>query len=189
MIMDKIIKKEILELKSVLDKIGGKELKKFSLLCEEGKKTIKNNKIMFCGNGGSASDSQHLATELVVKYKKKRSAIPAMALTTDTSVLTAIGNDYDFKKIFSRQIEALGRKGDLLILITTSGNSQNLIEAAKVAKKKKIKIFCFSGNNGGKIKNYCKNTIIIKSNNTSLIQVVEIFLGQIFCGQLEKKIS
>ena len=112
-----------------------------------------------------------------------------MALTTDTSVLTAIGNDYDFKKIFSRQIEALGRKGDLLILITTSGNSQNLIEAAKVAKKKKIKIFCFSGNNGGKIKNYCKNTIIIKSNNTSLIQVVEIFLGQIFCGQLEKKIS
>ena len=91
--MQKIIKKEILELKSILDRIDGKELKKFSLLCKEGQKTIKNNKIMFCGNGGSASDSQHLATELVVKYKKKRSAIPAIALTTDTSVLTAIGND------------------------------------------------------------------------------------------------
>jgi len=187
--MQKIIKKEILELKSILDRIDGKELKKFSLLCKEGQKTIKNNKIMFCGNGGSASDSQHLATELVVKYKKKRSAIPAIALTTDTSVLTAIGNDYDFKKIFSRQVEALGRRGDILILITTSGDSQNLIEAVKIAKKKKIKTFCFSGNNGGQIKSYCKNTIIIKSNNSSLIQVVEIFLGQIFCGYLEKKIS
>ena len=146
----------------------------------------KGGKILFCGNGGSAADAQHLAAELVVKYKKKRKALPAIALSTDTSILTAIGNDYGFKKVFSRQVEAIGNKGDILILITTSGNSINLIEALKVAKKKGLKIYCFSGNNGGKIKRYLKNMVIIPSKNTSLIQVVEIFLGQLLCGYLEK---
>ena len=90
------------------------------------------------------------------------------------------------KKVFSRQVEAIGNKGDILILITTSGNSINLIEALKVAKKKGLKIYCFSGNSGGKIKRYLKNMVIIPSKNTSLIQVVEIFLGQLLCGYLEK---
>ncbi len=187
--MKNIINKEINELKRILNNIDNKELKVFNLLCRESKKALRKNKILFCGNGGSAADAQHLAAELVVKYKKKRKAIPAIALTTDTSILTAIGNDYDFKKIFSRQIEAIGKRGDIILLITTSGNSENLIEAIKTAKKKGLKTFCFSGNNGGKLKKYCKNSIIIKSNNTSLIQVVEIFLGQIFCNELEKNIS
>lgn len=184
------LQKEIKELNFILNKINKTDYNKFNLLCNDALKAIKkNNKILFCGNGGSAADAQHLATELVVKYKKKRKAISAMSLSTDTSILTAIGNDYDFSKIFSRQIEGLGRSGDILLLITTSGNSKNLIEAAKAAKKKRIKVFCFSGNNGGKIKRYCKNVIKIQSNNTSLIQVIEIFLGQIFCGFLEKNIS
>ena len=184
------IKKEILELNFILNNINKRDLIKFNLLCKDALKALKKkNKILFCGNGGSAADAQHLAAELIVKYKKKRPAIPAISLSTDTSILTAIGNDYSFTKIFSRQIEGIGRSGDILLLITTSGNSANLIEAAKVAKKKGIKVFCFSGNNGGKIKKYCKNVIKIQSKNTSLIQVVEIFLGQIFCGQLEKYIS
>ena len=104
-----------------------------------------DKKMLFCGNGGSASDAQHIAAELVSRYKTERKGLGAIALTTDSSILTAIGNDYGFKYIFSRQIEAIGNKGDIIIAITTSGNSQNLIEALKVAKQKKImKIFdCF----------------------------------------------
>ena len=131
--------------------------KNFYILCKESIKAItKGKKIIFFGNGGSAADAQHLATELTVRFKKKRRALPAIALTTDTSALTAIGNDFGFKYIFSRQIEAIGNKGDICIAITTSGNSQNLIEAIKVANKKKLKTFCFSGNNGGKIIKYIK---------------------------------
>jgi D-sedoheptulose 7-phosphate isomerase len=184
--MKNIINKEINELKKILNNIDNNDLKVLNLLCKESKKIIKKNKILFCGNGGSAADAQHLAAELVVKYKKKRKAIPAIALSTDTSILTAIGNDFDFKKIFSRQVEAIGKRGDIIVFITTSGNSENLIEAAKTANKKGLKTFCFSGNKGGKLRKYCKNNIIIKSNNSSLIQVVEIFLGQIFCNELEK---
>ena len=183
---NKLFYNEVNELSLIFKKFNTKSLKIFSNLCIEASKAVDKNKILFCGNGGSAADAQHLAAELVVKYKKKRKALPAIALSTDTSILTAIGNDYEFKKVFSRQVEAIGNKGDILILITTSGNSINLIEALKVAKKKGLKVYCLSGNNGGKIKKYLKNIIVIPSKNTSLIQVVEIFLGQLLCGYLEK---
>jgi D-sedoheptulose 7-phosphate isomerase len=160
--------------------------KNFYLLCKESIKAVINGKkIIFFGNGGSAADAQHLATELTVRFKKKRSALPALALTTDTSALTAIGNDLGFKYIFSRQLEAIGNKGDVCIAITTSGNSQNLIEAIRIANKKKLKTFCLSGNNGGRIKKYIKNSIIVPSFTTAEIQVVQIFIGQIFCEILE----
>lgn len=160
--------------------------KNFEYLCKKSIVAINNNrKIIFLGNGGSASDAQHLATELTCKFKKKRRALPALALTTDTSALTAIGNDYGFKYIFSRQIEAIGNKGDILIAITTSGNSLNLIEALKIAKRKKILTFCFSGNNGGKLKRYTQYPIILKSNETDVLQVAEIAIGQIYCSILE----
>ena len=110
---------EVNELSLIFKNINIKSLKVFSNLCDEALKAVKKNKILFCGNGGSAADAQHLAAELVVKYKKKRKALPAIALSTDTSILTAIGNDYGFKKVFSRQVEAIGNKGDILILITT----------------------------------------------------------------------
>lgn len=162
----------------------------FNELLNNGISTIKNgNKIIFFGNGGSAADAQHLATELTVRFKKNRKAIAAIALTTDTSALTAIGNDFKFKYIFSRQIEAIGKEGDLCIAITTSGNSQNLIEAIKIANKKKINSYCFSGNKGGKIKKYCHKTILIPSKNTAQIQVIEIFIGQLFCSVLEEYCS
>ena len=160
--------------------------KNFSSLCLKSIKAIKaNKKIIFIGNGGSASDSQHLATELTCKFRKKRVALPGIALTTDTSALTAIGNDFGFKYIFSRQIEALGNKGDILVAISTSGNSKNILEASKVAKKKGIITFCFVGNEGGKLKRYIDYPIILKSNKTDILQVAEIAIGQIYCSIVE----
>lgn len=162
--------------------------KKFFILCTESIKAIKDGKkIIFFGNGGSAADAQHLATELTVRFRKNRKALPSLALTTDTSALTAIGNDFGFKYIFSRQIEAIGNQGDICIAITTSGNSANIIEAAKIANKMKLKTFCFSGNGGGKLKKYIKNSIIVPSSVTADIQVVEIFIGQTFCDILEQE--
>ncbi len=158
----------------------------FQNLCIKSIKAIKKKrKIIFFGNGGSAADAQHLATELTVRFKKKRKALAALALTTDTSALTAIANDFDFKYVFSRQLEALAQKGDIVIALTTSGNSSNLIEAMKIANKIKAATFCLSGNKGGKLKRYVKYPIIINSNNTAAIQVVEIFIGQIFCQIIE----
>lgn len=174
------------ELTNILNVFLLQKNKNFNKLCLRSIKAIKNKKkIIFFGNGGSASDSQHLATELTVRFKKNRKALPGLALTTDTSALTAIGNDFGFESIYSRQIEALGRPGDICIAITTSGNSKNLIQAIKIANKKRLITFCFSGNNGGKIKKFIKFPIIIPSKNTALIQVLEIFIGQIYCNIIE----
>jgi D-sedoheptulose 7-phosphate isomerase len=182
-----LLVKEINDISSLLNNLRNKNLQNFDTLCLHALRAIKNGKkIIFFGNGGSASDAQHLAAELVCKYKKKRKAIAGISLSTDTSILTSIGNDLDFKYIFSRQIEAIGNQGDIAIAITTSGNSKNLIEAVKSAHIKKITSFCFSGNNGGKIKKYVKFPILIPSKTTSQIQVVEILIGQIFCEFLEE---
>ena len=151
-----------------------------------GQNYQKKGKIIFFGNGGSAADAQHLATELTCKFKIKRKPLPGIALTTDTSALTAIGNDFSYNQVFSRQLEALGKRGDLAIAITTSGNSNNLIEAAKTSKRKGIKIFSLSGNKGGRIKNYVDGVVNVPSKIPSQIQVAEILIGQMFCGYLEE---
>ena len=189
-----LIKRELIEdinltLKT-LEKLKIQSNNVFINLCDKSIKSIrKNKKILFFGNGGSAADSQHLATEITVRFKKNRKAMPAISLATDTSALTAIGNDFDFKKIFSGQIEAIGNTGDIAIGITTSGNSENIIEAYKICKKKKILFFAFSGNDGGKLKKYCKNIIKIPSNETSIIQTVEILVGQTLCKIIEKSLT
>ena len=187
-----LINKEIFELKEVIkiiEKNNFSKLNNFERLCRTSLKAIKNKKkIIFFGNGGSAADSQHLATELSVRYKKNRKAIAGVALSADSSAITAAGNDFGFKYIFSRQIEALGNSGDVIIALTTSGNSQNLIEACKIAKKKKIFTACFSGNNGGKLKKYVKCAVIIPSNITSIIQVIELLMGQVLCEFLEENV-
>lgn len=188
-IIKKKIFREINSLNNNLTQLSKNDLIPFQSLCAEAIKTIKNNKkIILFGNGGSAADAQHLATELTVKYQKVRKPIAAISLATDTSALTAIGNDFNFDKIFSRQIEALAQKGDLVLGITTSGMSPNIIEAFKIANKMKVKNYCFTGNKGGKIKNYCKNCIIFPKTSTSQTQVMQIFLGQIFCEILEEKL-
>ena len=188
--LNNLIRKEFFEIRSLLNYRKFINNKNFIKLIDETIDTIQNGgKIFFYGNGGSASDAQHLAAELVVKYKRKRKAIPAIALSTDTSILTATANDFSFNKVFSRQIEALGKENDISLAITTSENSKNLIEAAKIAKKKRMKTFCFSGNKGGKLKKFIKYPIIINSNNTSVIQVIEITLGQIFCNIIENSLD
>jgi len=182
-----LLNNEIIKIQEAFAKISTSELKNFNKLCLLSVQQIKKgNKIIFFGNGGSASDAQHLATEIVVRYQKNRKALPAISLATDTSILTAIGNDFGFEKIFSRQIEALGNKGDIAIAITTSGNSKNLIQACLMAKKKGLFTFCFSGNKGGKLKKFVQSPIIIPSKQTSVIQVCEITIGQVLCEYIEK---
>ena len=174
----------------ILKDFEGKDLDNFFKLCEISAKSLRQKgKIIFFGNGGSAADSQHLATELIVRFRKNRNSISALALTTDVTAISAIGNDFSFEKIFSRQLESLGRSGDIAVALTTSGNSKNLIEAAKVSRKKKIKMFCFSGNKGGKLRKYVDYPIILKSKNTAALQTCEVHLGQILCGYLEEKLG
>jgi len=172
----------------LLKKLDKKEI--FTNLINEGFKTLKNKgKIVFFGNGGSASDAQHLATELTVRYKKNRKALAAISLATDTSTLTAIGNDFSFEEIFSRQIEAICNKNDLAIGITTSGNSKNIIKAIKQCQKQKITVFLLVGNNGGRVKQLTKNIIPFPKTATSHVQTMQIFLGQLFCEIMEEKLT
>ncbi len=148
-------------------------------------------KIMFCGNGGSAADSQHLAAELVVRLSgdMDRHAMPALALTTDTSILTASSNDYGFDHVFSRQIKALGRPGDVLIAISTSGNSPNIIKAVETARKRQIQTIGFSGGDGGKIAGLANKIILVPSANVQRIQEAHITIGHIIIGLIELGMS
>lgn len=154
-------------------------------------KIIENGgKILFCGNGGSAADSQHLAAELVVRLRSsfERPAIPAIALTVDTSILTAGGNDYGFDYVFSRQVEALGTSKDALIAISTSGNSPNVIKAIEQAQKKNMFVVGFLGGNGGKIKDMCQLSFVSPSYNTARIQETHILVGHILCEIIEESL-
>ena len=146
-------------------------------------------KIMFFGNGGSAADCQHLATELTIRYKTDRAPIAAVALTTDTSALTAGGNDLGFENIFSRQIEAIGKPGDVAIGISTSGNSENVIRALKTAQALDIVAAALGGKDGGKLVGVADPLIIVPSDTTARIQEMHIMLGQMLCGALELELG
>lgn len=146
-------------------------------------------KILFFGNGGSAADAQHLATELVVRFKADRPAIAAIALTTDTSALTAGGNDFGFDAVFSRQIEALGREGDLALGFSTSGNSPNVLKALEQGRSQGLVTGAFTGGTGGKMAGLADLTITVPSSNTARIQEMHITLGHILCGALEKRLG
>ena len=145
----------------------------------------KGKKILICGNGGSAADSQHIATELVVRLKMKRKALPAIALTTDSSILTAAGNDFGFKYIFSRQVEALGNAGDLLVCISTSGKSANVLEAAKVARKQRLKVMSLTGKGSSPLSKLAHTAISVPSSETQRIQEGHITILHILCAQSE----
>lgn len=148
----------------------------------------KGNKSLIAGNGGSAADAQHIAGEFVSKFYFDRPGLPSIALTTDTSILTAVANDYGYEKLFSRQIQALGQKGDVFIGITTSGNSKNIIEALKECKSKGITTICFTGKSGGLIKLECDYCICIPSDETPRIQEAHILIGHIVCSVVEEAI-
>ena len=160
-------------------------IKDAAKLCVKALK--EGGKVLLCGNGGSAADAQHIAAELSGRFKKERSALAGIALTTDTSALTAIGNDYGFDKVFSRQVEALAKKGDVLIAISTSGNSANVINAIKSAQKIGCKVITLTGKDGGKMANMGDVNIIIPSNNTPRIQEMHIMVGHIICALVDEE--
>jgi D-sedoheptulose 7-phosphate isomerase len=145
------------------------------------------HKILLCGNGGSAADAQHIAAELTGRYKIERRGLPAIALTTDTSALTAIGNDYGYDQIFSRQVEALAQKGDLLIGISTSGNSANVIYAMQQARELGCRTIGLSGKGGGKLSDVCDLNIIVPSDDTARIQEMHILIGHILCQLIDNE--
>lgn len=142
-------------------------------------------KILLMGNGGSAADSQHIAAEIVGRYKKERRGLPAIALTTDTSILTSVGNDYGYDYIFARQIEALCQKEDLVIGITTSGNSKNVVNAIEEAKRIGATTVGLTGGSGGKLAGMCDYNLIMPSSDTPRIQEAHIFVGHSLCDLLE----
>ena len=145
-------------------------------------------KVILIGNGGSASDSQHIAAELVGKFKLDRKSLPAIALTTNTSIITALANDYGYDTVFSRQLESLANDKDVLIVISTSGNSPNILRAVDTAKSKNIKVVGMTGRNGGKLKNMVDILINIPSDDTPRIQEGHITVGHIICGLVEKEL-
>ncbi len=164
-----------------------KKLEKSSSIIS--KSLTSKRTIFWCGNGGSAADSQHIAAELVGRFKKDRKPLRSIALTTDTSVLTCISNDYSYEEIFSRQLNALGKKGDTLVVITTSGNSKNIKKVLIQAKKMSIKTIGLLGKGGGDCKNLLDISMIVPSNDTARIQEMHILIGHLMCELVEHKLG
>lgn len=154
--------------------------------CEMMTTALKNgNKVLFAGNGGSAADAQHLAAELTGRFVKERKALPGIALTVDTSAMTAIANDYHYDRVFARQVEAFAKPGDLFIGISTSGNSQGILKAFETAAQYGCKTLGLSGRDGGKMNGACDLNIIVPSNTTARIQEMHILIGHIMCQAVD----
>ncbi|MDH3233103.1 MAG: SIS domain-containing protein [Alphaproteobacteria bacterium] len=161
-----------------------------ALLVEQCAEALSDGgKLMFFGNGGSAADAQHLATELTVRFSRDRAPLAALALTTDSSTLTAIGNDLGFTQVFARQIQALGRPGDVAIAISTSGRSDNVIEGLKAARALEISAAGFGGGDGGGMVGLADPLLIVPSTTTARVQEMHIMLGQMLCGALEQRLG
>jgi len=177
---------ESIDIKSKLLLINVRDIEKVTKVIISAFK--KGNKVFLCGNGGSAADAQHIAGELECKLYLDRDPMPAIALHCNTSSITAIGNDLGFDKTFSRKVEALGEKGDVLIALSTSGASPNILEALEIAKKKGLKTVGFTGKSGGKMKGLCEILIKVPSDNTPRIQEAHILIGHIICEIVEREL-
>ena len=185
-----IIDKNIQEIKKLLDIITKEEISLIIQIAKEIVKTLESGGCIFwCGNGGSASQSQHLAAEFIGRFKDYRQPYKSISLTSDSAVMTCISNDFGFDNLFSRQIDGLGKKGDLLIALSTSGNSLNIKNAIKKAKTKQIKSISILGKGGGEIKHLADLTLIINSNSTTRIQEMHALIGHIICEIVEEQIS
>jgi len=149
----------------------------------------RGGKLLLCGNGGSAADSQHIAAELTGRFVKDRRPLAAVALSTDTSALTCIANDYSFDEVFSRQVMALGQRGDCLLGISTSGNSRNIIRAAEVARPAGIHVIGLLGRDGGALRALCDVPIVVPSSTTARIQEAHIFIGHTLCAMVEEALG
>ena len=188
--LDRFYAEEFAEHSAVADATAAALSEPFAKLVEVSVKAIENGgKILFFGNGGSASDAQHLSTELSVRYVKDRAPIAAIALTTDTSALTAIGNDLGFEELFARQVSALGKPGDVALGISTSGRSPNVIRGLEVAREHGLVAAAFSGGDGGRLVGLADPLLIVPSRTTARIQEMHITLGQMLCGALEQSLG
>ena len=182
-------KQQTKELIEVLTYVGENLGPQIDKLAAEVVKSLKSGgKVILMGNGGSAGDAQHIAAEFVGRYKKERRSYPALALNTNTSSITAIGNDYGYEYTFSRQVEGFAKAGDVVIGISTSGNSANVYKALELAKKMNCYTAAFLGKSGGTIKDIADLPIIVKSNNTPRIQECHIFIGHTLCELVEKEL-
>jgi D-sedoheptulose 7-phosphate isomerase len=187
--MKKLIKEHISEHRATVDLIADldepiEKVANILIRCLE-----KGGTIFWCGNGGSASDSQHLAGELVGRFVKERKPLKSIALTADSAVMTCIVNDYGYEHIFSRQVEALGSDGDVLVGITTSGNSQNVLNAFEVAKQKDMTTIALLGKGGGSSIDLVEHPIVVPSNSTARIQEMHILIGHILCDLIEEGLN
>ena len=181
------LKNAIAEHQTMFAKLGDL-IPQISIVAEELKACIKRGgKILLMGNGGSAADSQHIAAEIVGRFKKERRGLAAIALTTDTSIITSVGNDYGYDYIFARQIEALCRPEDVVIGITTSGNSKNVVAAIEEANKLGATTIGLTGGSGGKMNELCKYNLVMPSSETARVQEAHIFVGHSLCDLLESE--
>jgi D-sedoheptulose 7-phosphate isomerase len=175
------LKQRLLEMPHIIEEIEKSSLAIISAY-------NKRNKLLLAGNGGSAADAQHIAAELVNRFGFDRPGLSAIALTTDTSILTSVGNDSGFEKIFARQADALGTEGDVFIALSTSGNSGNLVEALKICRAKKILTIGLIGSTGGKMADFCDICIKVPSSDTPRIQEIHIMIGHIICSIVEEEL-
>lgn len=182
------IEKELLGIAASFGELAGlaPALAEIAVVCAAALR--RGNKIMFCGNGGSAADAQHLAAELVGRYKLERPAMNALALTVDTSILTAVGNDYGYEDIFRRQLEGLGREGDVLVGLSTSGNSMNVVRAMELAKSRGVATVALTGQAGGSMAEMADFAIRVPSAATNHIQEMHIACGHLLCELVERSI-
>ena len=181
--MKNIIKQRLADHLEVLQKVMASDLPQKLEQCAERieKALSEGHKVLFCGNGGSAADSQHLAAEFVGRFQKERKGLPALALTVDTSILTAVANDYGYDTVFARQVQALGKPGDILVGISTSGNSQNVLQAIVEAKAKGMFCIGMTAEGGGKMADACDICLAVPAKVTARAQEMHILMGHILC--------
>ncbi len=180
--MEKIIERALRESIKVKEEFVQENISNLTFVAEKiANAFTSDRKLMICGNGGSAADAQHIAAEFVNRFMLERPSLPAVALTTDTSIITSIANDYSFDEVFSKQVKAIGMEGDILLAISTSGNSANVIAAIKAARGQGIYTVAFAGSDGGKIRTLADLSLVVKSNTTPRIQEAHILAGHIIC--------
>ena len=187
--MEEIVRKIIVESRSVQETFVRENASKMILLAEKISQAFNNDrKLLLCGNGGSAADAQHIAAELVNRFELERPPLPAIALTTDTSVITSIANDYSFEEVFSKQIKAIGSDGDVLLAITTTGNSHNILAAVRNAREQGILTAGLTGGDGGKLVKMVDISLVVRSDKTPRIQEAHIIIGHIISELVEKEL-
>lgn len=187
--MRELVKSTLEEHRQVVEKMAALEgeIASAGELC--GSALAQGQRIYLCGNGGSAADAQHIAAELIGRFVHDRRALPAIALTTDTSALTAIGNDYGYDEVFSRQVEGLCREGDVLIAISTSGNSGNILKAVDAAHRAGASVIGLSGKSGGALDTKCDVSLVVPSDVTARIQEMHIVIGHLICALVEEHLG